>query len=62
VERRRNPDDRRANALHLTPQGADRLRAAMTAREATMAELTAALGEGEEAELRELLRALIAAA
>jgi DNA-binding MarR family transcriptional regulator len=61
VERRRNPDDRRANALYLTPQGTERLRIAMAARGETMTELTAALGEGEEAELRALLRALVGA-
>jgi DNA-binding MarR family transcriptional regulator len=58
VERRRNPDDRRANALHLTREGTERLGEAMERRTETMAALTAGLREGEEAELRELLRAL----
>jgi DNA-binding MarR family transcriptional regulator len=61
VERRRNPKDRRANALHLTRKGRETQRAAMAQREATMAELTAAFGEGDEAELRALLRTLVQA-
>jgi DNA-binding MarR family transcriptional regulator len=61
VERRRNPKDRRANALHLTRKGSEAQRTAMAARAETMAELTSAFGEGEEAELRALLRALVEA-
>jgi DNA-binding MarR family transcriptional regulator len=61
VERRRNPEDRRANALHLTRKGKQVERSAMAAREKTMGAITAALADGEEAELRELLRALIQA-
>jgi DNA-binding MarR family transcriptional regulator len=60
VERRRNSEDRRANALHLTARGQKTLGMAMPARMKTMGEFTAALGEGEEAELCELLRALLA--
>ena len=62
VERRRNPEDRRANALHLTARGEETLGVAMPARMKTMGEFTAALAEGEEAELCELLRALLAQA
>ena len=61
VERRRNPKDRRANALHLTRKGREAQRAAMAARAETMAELTSPFGEGEESELRALLRALLEA-
>lgn len=61
VERMRNPEDRRANALHVTARGKKRLDKAIALRTETMKALTAGLGEGEEAELRALLRALIQA-
>jgi DNA-binding MarR family transcriptional regulator len=59
VERRRSVSDRRVNALHLTAKGTAALKASMDARAETMAELTALLSDGEEAELCELLRALL---
>jgi len=59
VERRRSRSDRRVNALHLTEKGREALVAAQAARELVMTELTAPFGAGEEAELCELLRALL---
>lgn len=55
LERRRNPDDRRLHAIHLTPDGAkllDRLR--RTAR-AHSADLTESLDETETQQLQALL-------
>jgi DNA-binding MarR family transcriptional regulator len=55
VERRRNPADRRAHALHITDQGRRTLAAgAKLAREAE-AELLAPLSSEERSQLRELL-------
>jgi DNA-binding MarR family transcriptional regulator len=59
VERRRSQSDRRVNLVHLTEEGAETERCAMEGRAETLGDLTAQLGEGEEAELCELLRALL---
>jgi DNA-binding MarR family transcriptional regulator len=59
VERRRSESDRRVNLVHLTEEGAETERATMEGRAEIMGDLTARLGEGEEAELCELLRALL---
>jgi DNA-binding MarR family transcriptional regulator len=60
VARVRDPGDRRAYALHATPEGLESM-AEMLPRMATAeAELTSALSQTEHARLNELLRALIA--
>jgi DNA-binding MarR family transcriptional regulator len=59
VERRRSESDRRVNLVHLTAQGAETERGIMKGRAETLGDLTAQLREGEEAELCELLRALL---
>lgn len=59
VERRRSESDRRVNLVHLTEVGAETERSVMDARAEVMGDLTARLGEGEEAELCGLLRALL---
>ena len=60
VERVRNPQDRRAYALHVTAAGLDWLAAAQPRVLRAEAELTAALSPVEHARLNELLRGLIA--
>jgi DNA-binding MarR family transcriptional regulator len=62
VERRRSVADRRVNLVHLTEVGTETERSVMDARAEIMGDLTARLAEGEEAELCELLRALLAQA
>ena len=59
VERRRSASDRRVNLVHLTEQGAETERGIMKGRAETLGDLTAQLADGEEAELCELLRALL---
>jgi DNA-binding MarR family transcriptional regulator len=60
VERIRNPDDRRAYALHATPAGLEAMTAMLPRLEHAEKELTEALSEAERARLNELMRALIA--
>jgi DNA-binding MarR family transcriptional regulator len=61
VERRRNPDDRRAYALELTPKGRAVLRRAQQAVERMNGELAELLGgQSNERELYRLLRKLLA--
>lgn len=55
LERRPNPQDRRAHALHLTEQGRDMLARAMTAAAAFENELCADLQGGEREQLLDLL-------
>ncbi|MDV6271727.1 MarR family winged helix-turn-helix transcriptional regulator [Rhodococcus globerulus] len=59
VERRAAPGDRRAHAVHLTPAGAERLRAADRAVEHTLDEVYSALTDAENAELGRLLTKLV---
>jgi DNA-binding MarR family transcriptional regulator len=59
VERVRNPDDRRAYALHATQAGLESLTAMLPVLERAEGELTAELSAAEHARLNELLRALI---
>ena len=58
VERRRNPDDRRSNALHLTPQGHRALRDASRATGEHGGSLGRSLSGAERDELTNLLRRL----
>ena len=60
VERRRNPSDRRAYALELTPAGRDVLVELSAAAERADAGLAAPLGQRERARLLELLLAIAA--
>ena len=60
VERVRNPQDRRAYALHATPRGLEWLAAMQPRMLRAEAELTAALSPAEHARLNALLRELIA--
>jgi DNA-binding MarR family transcriptional regulator len=55
VERAPHPEDRRAYAVTLTPQGADVLQAATAAVDATEAECFAPLTSDEREQLRALL-------
>jgi DNA-binding MarR family transcriptional regulator len=59
VERRRNPIDRRAYALQITPEGRAVLRRANRLLEAAELELFAPFDEAEVAALRDTLRRLI---
>jgi DNA-binding MarR family transcriptional regulator len=59
AERRRSESDRRVNLVRLTEEGTEVERGVMEARADIMGDLTARLAEGEEAELCELLRALL---
>ncbi len=56
AERRRDPVDRRANALHLTAAGRDLLAQLEQAADEQEAELLTALDESEGAELIALLQ------
>jgi DNA-binding MarR family transcriptional regulator len=60
VERRRNPNDRRAHALHLTADGRQMLDRAMAAASAYEAQLCSCLSAEERTELLELLRRVAA--
>jgi DNA-binding MarR family transcriptional regulator len=59
VERRRDANDRRSNALHVTPRGEDTLKAATERLSAANQELTAPIGIDGDRELRSLLRKLL---
>jgi len=59
VERIRNPDDRRAYALHATRAGLESMTEMLPRMARAEAELTEALSETEHARLNELVRALI---
>jgi DNA-binding MarR family transcriptional regulator len=59
VERRRDPNDRRSNALHVTQQGQETLRTATKRLSAANQELTARIGLDGDRELRSLLRKLL---
>lgn len=59
VERRRDRNDRRSNALHVTQQGADTLKTATERLSAANRELTAPIGIDGDRELRSLLRKLL---
>jgi DNA-binding MarR family transcriptional regulator len=59
VERRRDPADRRANALVVTPAGRDAVERGTVELTASTAELTAPIGESGDRELRGLLRKLL---
>lgn len=61
VERRRNPQDRRAHDITLTELGRARLSAAHNAVSAADAVFFAVLSESEQAQLRAMLLRLIAA-
>jgi DNA-binding MarR family transcriptional regulator len=60
VERVRNPEDRRAYALHPTAEGLESMAAMLPRMARAEAELTANLSESEHRRLNELLRELIA--
>ena len=60
VERRRDPADRRAYALHATGKGHRTLTRATEATERAEAQFLAPLSAGEQQELRSLLRRLLA--
>jgi DNA-binding MarR family transcriptional regulator len=55
IERRRNPDDRRLHALHMTEGGQGLLRSVGQVAMAHGADLTAALEDSERAQLQRLL-------
>jgi DNA-binding MarR family transcriptional regulator len=55
VERQRHPSDRRAHALHVTPQGREVLSRGRKLAAEAQEELLAGLGEEERAELHRLL-------
>ena len=55
LERRRNPDDRRLHAIHITEDGGKLLGRIGRAAEAHTAELTRALDDDERQQLRKLL-------
>jgi DNA-binding MarR family transcriptional regulator len=55
IERRRNPDDRRLHALHLTEVGQELMRSVGMVAMAHGADLTAALDDSERAQLQRLL-------
>ncbi len=59
VERRRDPSDRRSNALVVTAAGRAALEAAHDDLDATTRELVAPIGADGDAELRSLLRKLL---
>lgn len=59
ILRDRNPLDRRAHVLRLTPGGEEYLGAALTAEDSAQRELAAALGPAETAELNALLMAVL---
>ncbi len=55
IERRRNPDDRRLHALHLTEAGQELMRSVGRVAMAHGADLTSALDDSERAQLQRLL-------
>jgi DNA-binding MarR family transcriptional regulator len=59
VERRRDPADRRLNALHVTGRGRDLLERATAELGAANEDLTRPIGEAGDRELRSLLRKLL---
>jgi DNA-binding MarR family transcriptional regulator len=59
VERRRDPADRRLNALHVTGEGRDVLQRATAVLLAVNEDLTRPIGEAGDRELRSLLRKLL---
>jgi len=59
VERRRDPADRRLNALHVTRGGRDVLESATAVLLAASEDLTRPIGEVGDRELRSLLRRLL---
>ena len=59
VERRRDPSDRRSNALHVTEPGRQALNLAIERLSAANQELTAPIGIDGDRELRSLLRKLL---
>jgi DNA-binding MarR family transcriptional regulator len=59
VERRRDPADRRSNALHVTPAGREVVRSAAARLRAANHELTRPIGDAGDHELRSLLRKLL---
>jgi DNA-binding MarR family transcriptional regulator len=59
VERRRDPSDRRLNALHVTGGGRDVLKRATAVLLAASEDLTRPIGEAGDRELRSLLRKLL---
>lgn len=59
VERRRNPDDRRAYSLHATPTGRGGLRQASEAAKRAEDEFLAPIPVGERRRLKRLLQRLI---
>jgi len=61
VERRRDPADRRAHALHLTPKGTRLLARGRTAIKQAEQAFMAPLSEAEQDKLKAALRALIEA-
>ncbi|MCK2240829.1 MULTISPECIES: MarR family winged helix-turn-helix transcriptional regulator [unclassified Crossiella] len=61
VQRRRNPADRRAYALHLTDRGRELLETALAEAATHDAEVTAPLTEDERTRLHELLTKLAGA-
>jgi DNA-binding MarR family transcriptional regulator len=61
LERRANPDDRRARALHLTQEGRQLLDKVMNLSAEHEAQLSTGLTAGEHAQLVSLLKALVAA-
>lgn len=58
VERRADPDDRRANRLHLTEAGQDAARQILPLRQKVYADLTGGLSAKKQAQLQELLAEL----
>jgi DNA-binding MarR family transcriptional regulator len=61
LERRSNPADRRARALHLTPQGRQLLDKVMKVSAEHEAQLCKGLTDGERQQLVALLERLVAA-
>jgi len=59
VERRRDPADRRSNALVVTASGREALERARGPLDAATSELVAPIGADGDAELRALLRKLL---
>jgi DNA-binding MarR family transcriptional regulator len=60
IEIRPGAADRRVKELHLTPAGADRVRAGVKLWAAAQARFESAFGTKRSSELRQLLRALVA--
>jgi DNA-binding MarR family transcriptional regulator len=58
VERRPDPNDRRANRLHLTPAGRRKVAAVLPAHDALIADALGGIDAGDVAALRRILWAL----